>query len=164
LPPAGLRLRDGPGSARGGHVSVWLMWGSSSRRLDAGHPLHGAGGAIQQPSTATSPDGNQHQLSATPTVSWDSGQTPSGAASSGRRGRLASLWATRTDARNCGVVPIAERRPTYPMDRPDTGTTSGALMLPGSGTRPTSVQHQLPQSIDRLAAWQGSDRFLLLMS
>jgi len=41
---------------------------------------------IQQPSTATTPGSNKHELSPTPSVSWDSGQPPSTAASSGRRG------------------------------------------------------------------------------
>src|SRR5690349_3912670 len=45
------------------------------------------GGPIQQQSTATPPDSNEHKLPPTPCVSWDSGQTLSGAASSGRRGR-----------------------------------------------------------------------------
>jgi hypothetical protein len=35
---------------------------------------------IQQPSTATTPDSNKHELSPTPSVNWDSGQPPSGAA------------------------------------------------------------------------------------
>jgi len=41
---------------------------------------------IQQPSAATTPDSNKHELSPTSSVSWDSGQPPSTAASSGRRG------------------------------------------------------------------------------
>ena len=45
------------------------------------------GGPIQQQSTATPPDSNEHELPPTPCVSWDSGQTPSSASSSGRRGR-----------------------------------------------------------------------------
>ncbi len=44
---------------------------------------------VQQQNTATSPDSNERELPPTPSMSWDSGQTPSGAASSGRRGRRA---------------------------------------------------------------------------
>jgi hypothetical protein len=42
------------------------------------------GKPTQQESTATPPDSNKHELPPAPWVSWDSGQTPSGAASSGR--------------------------------------------------------------------------------
>ena len=41
---------------------------------------------IQQPSTATTPANGKHELSPTLSVSWGSGQPPSTAASSGRRG------------------------------------------------------------------------------
>jgi hypothetical protein len=45
------------------------------------------GSAVQQESTATSPHSHQPRQSSTYSVSWDDSQTPSGAASSGRRGR-----------------------------------------------------------------------------
>ena len=55
--------------------------------LDAAVPCTVRAATIQQQNTATSPDSNEHELPPTPTMSWGSGQTPSGAASSGRRGR-----------------------------------------------------------------------------
>jgi hypothetical protein len=46
---------------------------------------------VQQQNTATSPDSNELELSPTPSMSWGNGQTPSGVASSGRRGHRAGL-------------------------------------------------------------------------
>ena len=45
------------------------------------------GFAVQQTSTATSPDSHEPSQPPSPRSSWGDGQTPSGAASSGRRGR-----------------------------------------------------------------------------
>ena len=53
---------------------------------------------IQQPSTATTPGSNKHDLSPTPSVSWDSGQPPSTVASSGRTG--SRCGARRHDVRS----------------------------------------------------------------
>jgi hypothetical protein len=53
-------------------------------------PMPPTAGAAQQQSTATSPDNRQPARPSAHRTSRDDGQTPSGAASSGRRGRRAS--------------------------------------------------------------------------
>jgi hypothetical protein len=106
----GLRLTDSNGDSNVGRQPLSLTHDSIQPRLDlitrTGRPLRlisgrsaspyhaprrveqrAGGGPIQQQSTATPPDSNEHELPPTPCVSWDSGQTPSSASSSGRRGR-----------------------------------------------------------------------------
>ena len=63
---------------------------------DAGHPCTVWAVTIQQPSTATTPASGKHELSPTLSASWGSGQPPSTAASSGRRGcrAISGLLAT----------------------------------------------------------------------
>ncbi len=91
------RVRGHPLKGAGGHGQIpgtvgYRRWVSGlkadGRRasIAAGVFADGAG-AVQQQRTATSPGNRQPARPPAHRVSWDDGQTPSSAASSGRRGR-----------------------------------------------------------------------------
>jgi len=100
-------------------------------RPDAGHPLQGAGGHDTAAECSNDPGSSKHELSPTPSVSWDSGQPPSGAASSGRRGRARCVPDRPV---NTGKLPSLPDSPIHPLTcvpagRPDAQTnllTSGS--------------------------------------
>jgi hypothetical protein len=79
----------------------------------AGSSNETGSGPIQQQSTATPPGSNRHELPPTPCVSWDSRQTPSSAASSGRRGRARCVARLAGQHRELTVTPGQPDTPAH---------------------------------------------------
>jgi hypothetical protein len=105
---------------------------------------------IQQPSTATAPeapDSNQLESSPTPSVSWNSGQLPSTAASSGRRGRARCVPDRPVNAGKLRLLPDS------PVHRPQQTASRRALAGIGpSHHAHTQVTAGQPFSRPRLTA------------